>query len=85
MVREMTQRQRAADGRVVRQYEYPERTVIAADVGGPAGTIHVDTVGERALVVVETADGHDEFEVELPGSATTVETNNGVLTIEVDA
>lgn len=79
----MTQRHAAADGRLVRQYDYPERTVLAADVG--AGAIHVDTVGERALIVVERDNEETEFELELPGPAATVETNNGVLTIEVDA
>ena len=91
----MNTRTQTNDGRLVRRYDYADQTVVAADVGVPADAIHVDTVGERALVVVEHADSdtttgkangstEEEFELELPGPATNVETTNGVLTITVE-
>jgi HSP20 family molecular chaperone IbpA len=69
---------------LVRRYDYPDRTVVAADVGVDDDAVHVDAVGETAIVVVDRDDGEEEFEVDLPAEATRIETTNGVLTITVD-
>lgn len=65
---------------LVRRYEYADRWVVVADLGVGDGAIDVDVVGETAIVV---ADG-EQAELELPGPATNVDVNNGVLTIEVE-
>lgn len=65
--------------RFVRTYEYDDRTVVVADLGGD-GT--VDVADDTVIVVLED---DEQFELELPagaGSATAF-MNNGVLTIEV--
>jgi len=72
------------DERLIRQYEYGDRAVIVADLPG-AGSIDVDVVGETAIVVADHGDRTVETELELPGEAADVTTNNGVLTIEVEA
>lgn len=65
------------DGRFVRQYSYPEATVVAVDVGGAAT---VDTVDQTAIVVPE--DG-ETFEFDLPGEPASATVNNGVVVVEV--
>ncbi|QHS16298.1 DUF7127 family protein [Halopenitus persicus] len=68
---------------VLRRYEYPNRWVIAADLGVDDELVSVDTVGETAIVVVDRDDVDAETEIELPGPAADATVNNGVLTIEV--
>jgi HSP20 family molecular chaperone IbpA len=75
--------QYAGDERFVRQYEYDDSYVLAADLNVADADVRVDVVGTTAIVVVETGDSVTESEFELPGSDPTVETNNGVLTITV--
>lgn len=70
--------------RFLRRYEHEDRWVIAADLSAADGDVSVDVVGTTAIVVVDHGDRESETEFELPGSAATVETNNGVLTITVD-
>ncbi len=67
--------------RFVREYEYSDGTVVAADLGAD-GT--VDVAGDTVIVVLE--DGQ-QFELELPVDAAnaTAFMNNGVLTVEVRA
>ena len=65
-----------------RRYDYGDRWVVAADVGVDDERIHVDTVGDTAIVVIETDEESTESEFELPGSADSVSVTNGVLTIE---
>jgi hypothetical protein len=67
------------DGRFVRQYSYPETTVVAVDVGGAAT---VDMVDQTAIVVPE--DG-ETFEFDLPGESVSATVNNGVVVVEVAA
>lgn len=68
------------DGRFVRQYEYDDATVVAADVGDHAAT--VDVVGDTVIVV--EGDG-DQFELDLPeGRDAQAFITNGILTIEVN-
>ena len=71
-------------GRFVRRYDYDDRTVLAADVGTPDGAVTVDTVDGTAIVVLDGDGGQEEFEIELPGPAANVDTQNGVLTITID-
>jgi HSP20 family molecular chaperone IbpA len=86
----MTQR-RTQDraGRFVRSYEYADETVLAVDlttaVPGGDDAVSVDTVDGTAIVVVDRGDDEEEFEFDIPGEATRVETNNGVLTITVES
>jgi hypothetical protein len=66
----------------LRQYEYDDSTIFAADLGTTDET-SVDLVDQTAIVVV----GDDQFEFEVPtenGDAQT-DINNGILTIEVKA
>lgn len=83
----MTQRHRqAGDGRLVRRYDYPDRSVFAVDVtGGEEGveSVSVDTVDGTAIVVVETETDSETFEFEVPGEVTETTANNGVVTVEV--
>lgn len=72
---------------VLRQYDYPEATVLAVDLRTDLSAgddeVAVDTVGDTAIVVVGSGADQREFEFDLPGEATSIETANGVLTIEV--
>lgn len=64
----------------VRQFEYDDSLVLAADVG--FGDTSVDVVGDTVIVVT----GDEQRELELPegsGSAAQAFIKNGVLTIEV--
>lgn len=68
-----------------RVYEYDDAYVVALDLHDVEGAVSVDTVGETAIVVVETDDGEvAESEFDIPGEATSTSVNNGVLTIEVE-
>jgi hypothetical protein len=67
------------DDQFVRQYDYGDTTVVAADLGDHSGT--VDVVGNTAIVV---GDGDEQFELELPdGADAEAFMTNGILTIEV--
>ncbi len=74
--------QSAGGDTLLRQYDYEDRWVVAADVGVDDEAISVDTVGDTAIVVIEGHDEPVESEFDLPGSADTVSVSNGVLTIE---
>lgn len=71
------------DERVLRQYDYEDQTVLALDLN--AGDVDVDIVGTTAIVVAERGDQVREAEFELPGAATAVSSNNGVVTITVES
>jgi hypothetical protein len=73
-----------SDGRMVRQYDYDDSWILAADIGASAGDIDVDIVGTTAIVVADNGDEVAEAEFELPGDDATVEVRNGVVTIEVE-
>jgi HSP20 family molecular chaperone IbpA len=68
---------------VLRRYEYPDRWVVAADLGVDDELVSVDVVGETAIVVIDRDDVDAETEIDLPGAAAEATVNNGVLTIEV--
>jgi hypothetical protein len=63
---------------VVRQYDYDDGAVIAADFGHVDGG--VDVVDGTAIVVV---DG-EQHEFEVPATASRAVMNNGIVTIEVE-
>ncbi len=69
--------------RFVRRYDYPDGTVVAADLNAADDDVHVDTVDGSAIVVVDREGGEEEFEFELPGPAASVDIENGVLTIHI--
>lgn len=81
----MTTHQRSlSEKQFGRVYEYDDGFVVALDLRGVGGDVSVDTVGETAIVVAQSADGEvAESEFDLPGEATATNVNNGVLTIEV--
>lgn len=75
----MNSNQQLFDDTPVRQFEYDDRVVLAADVG--LGDASVDVVGDTVIVV----RGDEQYELTLPegdGDATAT-INNGVLTVEV--
>jgi HSP20 family molecular chaperone IbpA len=69
------------DERFLRRYEYDDEWVIAGDLGVSDDRVHVDVVGSTAIVVVDTDDGSEKFEFELPDSEAEALMRNGVLTI----
>jgi len=75
----MTAQFEFADGVDVREYDYGDVIVFAADLGA-AGGASVDVVDDTVIVV---ADG-EQYDVELPdASDARAFIKNGVLTIEV--
>ncbi|MBB6645166.1 DUF7127 family protein [Halobellus ruber] len=78
-----TSQEAGNNGRIVRRYEYDDSWVLAADIGAAAGDVDVDVVGRTAIVVAGHGDEVTEVEFELPADDATVETRNGVVTIEV--
>ncbi|GAA0257928.1 DUF7127 family protein [Halobaculum roseum] len=73
--------------RFLRRYDYDDGTVIAADLNAADEDVTVDTVDGTAIVVIAGDDGHEdeEFEFDLPGPAASVDIENGVLTIGINA
>lgn len=69
--------------RFVRCYAYDDETVLVADIDAADEAVSVDTVDGTAIIVVEHDGRDEEFELELPGPATSVETHNGVLSITI--
>jgi hypothetical protein len=69
-----------SDGAVdLRQYDYDDGRVLAADLG-PGTDAAVDVADGTVIVVV---DG-EQHEVEAPGEDARAFIRNGVLTVEVD-
>lgn len=68
---------------VLRRYEYDDSHVIAADLGVTKDQVDVDIVGETAIVVIDTDEGVNEAEFELPARDGEAAVKNGVLTITV--
>jgi len=69
------------DERFIRRYQYGDDWVVAVDVGASDDAVDVDVVGTTAIVVVANEEGVSELEFELPDDASSITTNNGVLTI----
>lgn len=73
----------ATDEVLQRRYEYDDRTVVVADLGSVADDASVEVVDGTAVVVIETAEGANQYEFDLPGEGATTFINNGILTVEV--
>ncbi len=78
----LNQTRSAGDDALLRRYEYDDRWIVAADLGVDAENASVDTVGDTAIVVIESDGEPTESEFQLPGSADGVVVENGVVTIE---
>lgn len=73
------------EDRLLRQYEYENQWLLAADLGVDDDTVEYDTIGETLILVIEDEHGQDtETELELPGADADVNVNNGVLTVQVE-
>ena len=77
----LRQTRSASAGALVRRYEYEDGWTVAADVGVDDEAIDVDTVGETAILVVTRGEESAESEFDLPGPATDVTVENGIVTI----
>ena len=75
----MNSNQQAVDGVAVRQFEYEDDVVLAADVG--VGDASVDVVGDTVIVVVD-GEQH-EFDAPEGSGDAEADVNNGILTVEV--
>lgn len=72
------------DGRVVREYEYDNGVVVAADLGPEASGADVDVVAGTAIVVTGSGNDESQLEIELPDGDAEVFMKNGVFTIELE-
>ncbi|MEE6209943.1 hypothetical protein U3A55_07235 [Salarchaeum sp. III] len=71
-------------GEMVRQYDYDDRTVVAADLGTSADDVSVDIVDDTAILVDETGESRQrEFDIPT-GDVAKATITNGVVTIEVE-
>lgn len=76
----MTDQQRFQEREgVVRQYDYDDVVVFAADVG-PVEEASVDVVDGTAMVVVDDR----QYEFEIPAGDAQAFIKNGVVTVEVE-
>ena len=66
------------------RYEYADHVVVAADFASVDGDVAVDVVDETAVVVVDTARGTVERDLDLPAGNAQAFNNNGVVSIEVE-
>ncbi|TQQ79782.1 Hsp20/alpha crystallin family protein [Halonotius terrestris] len=71
------------EDRLLRQYEYEDRWVLAADLPVDDDSVEYDTIGDTLILVVDEDGQIDETELDLPGSDADVTVNNGVLTVQV--
>lgn len=70
------------DDRMVRRYQYDDRTVVAADIGVNSSDVTIDIVDDTAIVVDD--ESGQQAEIELPnGGSAEAFIKNGVLSIEV--
>jgi len=71
------------DDRLLRQYEYDDEWVLAADLAVGDGSVEYDLIGDTLILVVEDENDITETELDLPGDEADVAVNNGVLTVQV--
>jgi hypothetical protein len=76
----MTGQQQFVEDFGLRQYEYGDGVVLAADMG-PGTDASVDVVDGTAIVVV----AGDTYDLDLPAGDAQAFIHNGVLTVEVNA
>jgi len=72
------------DDRLLREYDYEDEWVLAADLPVDDDSVQYDTVGDTLLLVIDANGQVTETELDLPGSDAAVTVNNGVLTVQVD-
>ncbi|QDX41639.1 hypothetical protein [Salarchaeum sp. JOR-1] len=70
-------------GEMVRQYDYDDRTIVAADLGTSADGVSVDVVDGTAILVADGEGEQREFDVPA-GDVAKATITNGVVTIEVE-
>ena len=81
----MSQSQFMDGERLVRRYDYEDRTVIAADLGASAAEASVDVVDGTAIVVIGDGETAVQEELDLPsGRSAKAFIKNGIVTIEVE-
>jgi len=73
-----------SDERVVREYEYDDGVVVAADLGPDAADADVDVLADTAIVVTGAGADESQLEIELPDGDAEVFMKNGVFTIELE-
>ena len=71
------------DDRLLRQYDYEDEWVLAADLPVDDDSVEYDTIGETLILVFDEDGEVTETELDLPGPDADVTVNNGVLTVEV--
>ena len=74
----MTDQQQLVGDAPLRQYEYDDAVVLAADLG-VVGDATVDVVDGTAIVLVDD----EQYDFEVPGEDARAFIRNGVLTIEM--
>jgi len=74
----MTDQQQLVGDAPLRQYEYDDAVVLAADLG-VVGDATVDVVDGTAIVVV----GDEQYDFDVPAGEPRAFIRNGVLTIEM--
>ncbi len=67
----------ATDG-MVRQYDYDDESIMIADFGHVDGDI--DVIDDTAIIVIND----EQYEFDVPPSASRGIMNNGIVTIEVE-
>lgn len=75
---EYTQSVRGDSETLVRRYEYDDEALFVADFGHAEGT--VDLVDGTAIVVVDD----EQYEFDVPATASRGIMNNGIVTVEVE-
>ncbi|AKH97914.1 DUF7127 family protein [Halanaeroarchaeum sulfurireducens] len=73
----------ARDEVLYRQYDYGDETVFVADLGASGMNASVDVIGGTAIVVLDTPEGSEQYEFDVPAGDAHTFISNGVLTVEV--
>jgi hypothetical protein len=77
----MSQRTRSDDV-ALRRETTDDGATLVADFG-PGAAVSVDVVEGTAIVVLQTEEGEEQREFEVPAGTAEAFTNNGVVTVEV--
>jgi hypothetical protein len=72
------------EDQLLRQYEYEDEWVLAADLPVDDDSVQYDTIGDTLILVIDDNGQATETELELPGADADVTIHNGVLTVQVD-
>jgi|GEM_PF-5167702 len=74
--------QTRSDDVALRREDTDDGATLVADFGAGAA-VSVDVVEGTAIVVIETVDGEEQREFDVPAGTAEAFTNNGVVTVEV--